>query len=247
MTSPGHPNRREPCDPRVSVIVPALDEAGQIAACIRSAREAGAGELIVVDGGSADGTADEARVAGADAVIAGKPGRAAQMNAGASLAGGDILCFLHADTRIPPGACETILAAMRDESLVGGAFEVRLALSASAGTWIRGLLGVTEKMIGVRSRRFRRFTGDQAIFVRRTFFERMGGYEEIALMEDVRLSAAMRKAGRTVLLAEQAVTSARRWEARGPLRTILLMWFVRAAHASGLSPARCAALYRVKS
>lgn len=229
---------------RVSVIVPALDEAGRIGACVRSAREAGADEVIVVDGGSADSTTAEAREAGADAVIACAPGRAAQMNAGAAAAGGDFLCFLHADTRLPPGACDGIRAAMRDRAVSGGAFGLRLERSGIAGAWTRALLALTEAMAGVRARRFRRYTGDQAIFVRRSFFDGIGGYEPVPLMEDVRLSTAMRKAGPTVLLPARAVTSARRWESGGPLRTILRMWFLRAAHAAGMPPARCAELYR---
>ena len=189
---------------RISVIVPALNEAGRIGDCIRSARISGADEVVVVDGDSADETVAMARKAGADPVIAGPRGRAAQMNAGAASASGEILCFLHADTRMPAGGCEGVRIAMRDGATVGGAFGVTLEHSPAATIWTRALLGLTESMIGVRSRLFRRYTGDQAIFVRRSLFDRVGGYEEVPLMEDVRLSAAMRKAGSTVLLAQRA-------------------------------------------
>jgi rSAM/selenodomain-associated transferase 2 len=228
----------------VSVVVPALDEAGRIGACVRSAREAGASEVIVVDGGSRDGTLAEAASAGADAAFGAPPGRASQMNAGAARASGDIFCFLHADSRLPAGACDAIRAALADPSVAGGAFRIALDLSPGASPLARLLLRLTATMAGVRAAALRSFTGDQAIFVRRTVFERIGGYERIPLMEDVRLSAAMRGAGKTVLLREKVATSARRWETGGPLRTIGLMWFLRAAHALGLSPGRCAALYR---
>jgi rSAM/selenodomain-associated transferase 2 len=226
----------------VSVVIPALDEAGRIGDCIRSAREAGAGEVIVVDGGSADGTPDAAQAA--DRVLSSARGRAAQMNAGAAAATGDFICFLHADTRLPAGGCEAVRAAFRDAGVAGGAFSAALAPSPDAGRWARGVLGLVQAMIGVRARLFRTYTGDQAIFIRRSLFERIGGYERVALMEDVQLSAAMRRAGKTVLLPERATTSARRWESRGPLRTVLLMWFLRAAHAAGMSPETCARLYR---
>ena len=231
---------------RISVVIPALNEAGRIAACIRNARDTGADEVIVVDGGSADDTFAEAEHAGADHLLSSLPGRALQLNAGAAAAGGDLLLFLHADTRLPPGACATLRIAMRDTRMVGGAFHVALEVSGSARTWTRTLLGLTGRMIGVRSKLFRRYTGDQAIFVRRVLFERLGGYEPIPLMEDVRFSTGMRRSGRTALLGERVITSARRWEAHGPLRTILLMWFLRAAHALGMSPERCAAIYRDK-
>jgi rSAM/selenodomain-associated transferase 2 len=228
----------------VSVVVPALDEAAGIAACVRSAREAGALEVIVSDGGSVDGTAEAARAAGADSVLASPRGRALQMNAGAAAASGEILCFLHADTRLPPGGCRAIRLALSDATVVGGAFSLSLEPSDSAGRWTRAVVGLVSRMAGFRSRRFRRFTGDQAIFVRRAWFGRGGGYEPVALMEDVRLSAAMRRAGRTVVLRERAASSARRWESGGAVRTVLLMWGLRAAHALGMSPDRCAGLYR---
>lgn len=229
---------------RVSIVIPALGEAEQVADCIRSARDAGADEVIVVDGGSADGTVAEATRAGVDRLLSSPPGRALQLNAGAAAAGGDFILFLHADTRLPTGACKSVRKAMADGRVVGGAFRLALGASGSAGQWTRMLLRLTGKMIGVRSRLFRAYTGDQGIFVRRNFFERIGGYERVALMEDVRLSAAMRRAGKTVLLGERAVTSARRWEARGPLRTILRMWSLRTAHALGMSAERCAKYYR---
>jgi rSAM/selenodomain-associated transferase 2 len=226
----------------VSVIIPALNEAGTIAATARSAREAGAGEVIVVDGGSGDGTPDAARTA-ADVVIPSPPGRARQMNAGARAASGAILLFLHADTTIPGGAIESVRKAVERDGFLGGAFSVRLAVSPSAPPLRRASLRLTARMIGVRAQLFRAYTGDQAIFLRRDVFEKIGGYPEIPLMEDVELSRRLSRRGRTVLLSLPVTTSARRWETHGTLRTILLMWGLRLAYLLGMPPERCAELY----
>jgi len=223
------------------VVIPALDERELLPGAIASARNAGADEVIVVDGGSRDGTAGAAR-GRADRVLVTSAGRALQMNAGARAASGEILLFLHADSRLPAGAG----AAVRDAVAAGaggGAFAVRLLLSPGASPWARALLAVTAPMIGLRARLFRSYTGDQGIFVTRSLFDEIGGYPAVPLMEDVLLSRAMRRRARTVLLPGPVETSARRWEAAGPLRTILLMWAVRLAHLAGAAPARCAALY----
>jgi rSAM/selenodomain-associated transferase 2 len=226
----------------VSVVVPALDEGAMLPATLRSARSAGADEVIVVDGGSADGTVAAARVL-ADLVIASPPGRARQMNAGASAAKGGILLFLHADTLLPLGGVEGARAAVRDGGAVGGAFPVRLSASPGASAYRKTMLGVTGRMINVRSAVFRSYTGDQGIFVTKEAFEEIGGFEEIPLMEDVRFSRRLVRLGPTRLLGETVVTSGRRWEAGGPLRTILLMWRLRLAHSLGMPPHRCAEIY----
>ena len=235
MTGPGSP-------PSVSVIIPALNEAGTIAATARSAREAGAGEVIVVDGGSGDGTPDAAWAA-ADVVIPSPPGRARQMNAGARAANGTILLFLHADTTIPRGAIASVRDAVERDGFLGGAFRVRLASSPSAPPLRKAALRLTARMIGFRARLFRAYTGDQAIFLRRDIFEKIGGYPEIPLMEDVELSRRLARRGRTVLLSLPVTTSARRWETHGTLRTILLMWRLRISYLLGMPPERCAELY----
>jgi len=235
MTGPGTP-------PSVSVIIPALNEAGTISATARSAKEAGAGEVIVVDGGSGDGTPDAAWPA-ADVVIPSPPGRARQMNAGARAANGTILLFLHADTTIPDRAIASVRKAVERDGFLGGAFRVRLAVSPSAPPLRKAALRLTARMIGVRARIFRAYTGDQAIFLRRDVFEEIGGYPEIPLMEDVELSRRLARRGRTILLSLPVTTSARRWETHGTLRTILLMWRLRLAYLLGMPPERCAELY----
>jgi rSAM/selenodomain-associated transferase 2 len=199
--------------------------------------------VIVVDGGSRDRTVEIAH-ARADAVIIAPRGRAAQMNAGAAVARGEVLLFLHADTFLPGGSVPAVLGALQDPALIGGAFRVRLAASAGAGRYVRAALGVTGRMIGARACVARAFTGDQAIFARAEAFRAVGGYPEIPLMEDVELSRRMRRAGKTVLLPLRVETSGRRWEAWGPLRTVLFMWRLRIGYLLGRTPSRCAEAYR---
>ncbi|WP_304893444.1 TIGR04283 family arsenosugar biosynthesis glycosyltransferase [Candidatus Deferrimicrobium sp.] len=225
------------------MIIPALDEETSIARTIRSCREAGPCEVIVVDGGSRDRTVEIARRR-ADAVIAAPCGRASQMNAGAALARREVLLFLHADTLLPGGAVPAVLGALQDPAVIGGAFRVRLAASAGAGRYVRAALGITGRMIGARAAVSRSYSGDQAIFVRAEAFRVVGGYPEIPLMEDVELSRRMRRAGKTVLLPLRVETSGRRWEAWGPLRAVLFMWRVRIGHLLGRTPSRCAEAYR---
>jgi rSAM/selenodomain-associated transferase 2 len=228
---------------RLSVIIPALDEEASIARAILSCREAGPCEVIVVDGGSRDRTAEIAR-GRADAVIEAKRGRATQMNAGAAVAGGEILLFLHADTLLPRGAVPVVLGALQDPAVIGGAFRVRLAASSGVGRYVRAALGITGRMIGARASVSRSYSGDQAIFVRADAFRAVGGYPEIPLMEDVELSRRMLRSGKTVLLPLRVETSGRRWETWGPLRTVLFMWRLRTGYLLGRTPSRCAEAYR---
>lgn len=230
----------------VSVIIPARNEARTVAATVLSARAAGADEVVVVDGGSADGTPEAARSV-ADSVILSPPGRARQMNAGAEASRGDVLVFLHADTMLPAGAIASIREALDGGDVVGGAFRVRLGISPHAPLRRRAALRLTARMINFRSRIFRAFTGDQAIFLRRDVFRRIGGYPGIPLMEDVELSRSLAGRGATILLPARVTTSARRWETRGTVRTILLMWGIRLAYRFGMSADRCARLYGEKT
>jgi len=227
---------------KVSAIIPALNEEAALPATIRAAREAGADEVIVVDGGSADRTPDAARLL-ADIFLSTAPGRAAQMNAGARASSGEALLFLHADTLLPPESIRAVRAAMRQGDILGGAFSVRLGVSSSASAYRKAILRVTGRMIGVRSRLFRAYTGDQAIFVRKDAHDATGGFPEVPLMEDVEFSRRITRRGKTVLLPERVTTSGRRWEASGPLRTILLMWGLRLGYFLGMSPATCADIY----
>ena len=223
---------------RLSVIIPSLDEAAEIGetlAALQPLRMEGC-EVVVADGGSADATAEIARPL-ADRVIAAERGRARQQNAGAAAATGDVLLFLHADTRLPPKADRLVLDGLEGSGAGWGRFDVRL-------TGRHPLLRVIERMMGLRSRRTGIATGDQAIFVRRDWFAAAGGFPEIPLMEDVALSKALRRLGAPLCLRERVVTSSRRWEERGVLRTMLLMWRLRLEFALGANPARLARRYR---
>jgi rSAM/selenodomain-associated transferase 2 len=218
---------------RLSVVVPALNEA----AGIRSALEALAPlrarghEVIVVDGGSGDGTAQLA--AGlCDQLLNAAPGRAVQMNHGARLARGDALLFLHADTRLPPRADEAILSALKTH--LWGRFDVTIEGR-------HPLLKLVACAMNLRSRLSGIATGDQAIFVRREAF---AGFPEIALMEDIAFCRVMKRRGRPACLHARVLTSARRWESRGVLRTIVLMWRLRLMYFLGARPERLARIYR---
>ena len=223
-------------DSVVSIVIPARNEAKAIAETLGLLREPEVLEVIVVDGESHDGTADRAR-SGADRVLSSPPGRARQMNAGARAARGEILFFLHADTRVPPGFARAIVEACRRPGIVGGRFDVSLD---APGTAFRLL----STMINLRSRLTRIFTGDQGLFVRRAVFERLGGYPDRPILEDLALSIAMKREGMIACLRERLVTSARRWQQCGIVRTVLLMWTIRGLHALGVSAERLARLYR---
>jgi rSAM/selenodomain-associated transferase 2 len=221
----------------LSIVVPALNEAERIGdhlASLQPLRQRGA-ELILADGGSADGTAERA-APWVDAVVTARRGRAQQMNAGAARARGDVLLFLHADTRLPERADALALRVLAAGMPVWGRFDI-----AIAGR--HPLLPVVAWCMNRRSRLTGIATGDQALFVRRDAFERVGGFPDIALMEDVAMSRRLKRAGRPLCLRERVVTSGRRWEARGVLRVVFLMWWLRLAYFLGRDPARLAAAY----
>lgn len=215
---------------RISVIIPALDEEAELAGAIASARTSPeVCEVIVVDGGSVDATRDLA-TAHADRLLLAPRGRAVQMNAGAAAARGDVLLFLHADTRLPRDFAAAIAEAMADPRVVGGRFDVRLVPSSP-------LLALVAALMNTRSRLSRIATGDQAIFVRRAIFAAIGGYAPLPLMEDIAFSRGLKRRGRIACLRTAVETSSRRWRRKGPLRTILLMWWLRLLFFCGVSPA----------
>lgn len=219
--------------PRLSIVIPALDEAASIGGVVAGAR-AQADEVIVVDGGSADGTADRAAAAGAE-VIGAPRGRASQMNAGADRASGDVLLFLHADVRLPPGAGDAVRAAVAAGAR-WGRFDVRLDSPRPA-------LALVGAMMNLRSRLTSIATGDQAIFVDRALWQALDGFAPIPLMEDVEFCTRARRVARCACLRARVTVSARRWERRGVARTVVEMWAWRAAYALGVSPQRLHRLY----
>ena len=222
--------------PELSIIVPVLDEAPQIAERLKrlQALRAQGVELIVVDGGSVDGTAELASAL-ADRVLISARGRATQMNAGAAASQGRVLLFLHADTTLPETALQAVLTAVR-AGATWGRFDVRID-----GRQL--LLRIVERMMNWRSRLTGIATGDQAIFVRREVFERAGAYPDLPLMEDIALASALKRLAPPACLGESVITSGRRWEMHGVARTILLMWWLRAAYFLGADPTRLARRY----
>ncbi|HEV2129722.1 MAG TPA: TIGR04283 family arsenosugar biosynthesis glycosyltransferase [Longimicrobiaceae bacterium] len=224
--------------PQLSVIVPALNEAAGIVSCLQPLQplRACGHEVIVVDGGSEDATMPLAEPL-ADRVLTTGRGRARQMNTGARSARGDVLLFLHADTLLPPEADRRVLEGLARSDRGWGRFDLRL-------TGRHLLLRLTARLINLRSRLTGIATGDQAIFVRRDWFEEAGGFPEIPLMEDLALSRALKRRGRPLCLRERVTTSSRRWEERGILRTILLMWRLRLAYYRGADPHDLARRYR---
>lgn len=221
----------------LSIIIPCLNEADGIARALSALaplRARGA-EVIVVDGGSRDGTVEHAAPL-VDTVIAAARGRGAQMNAGAARARGEILLFLHADTLLPDAADALIIEGLERTRRGWGRFDVTIAGR-------HPLLRVVERLMNLRSRLTGIATGDQAIFVTRSLFTAAGGYPEIALMEDIALSKLLKRFGPPLCLRHRLVTSARRWEENGVLRTIVRMWLLRLAYWFGADPGKLAMRY----
>ena len=221
----------------ISIIIPVLNEAASIAACLDAlapARDRGC-EVIVADGGSSDATRALALLR-CDCVVSAPRGRASQMNAGAAEASGDLLLFLHADTRLPDKALDSLSAAMTGSTALWGRFDIAIAGSSP-------LLPIVAAAMNWRSRSTGIATGDQAIFVRRQTFDRIGGYPDIPLMEDIAISRRLKRETPPLCLRDKAVTSGRRWDSNGVLRTIFKMWRLRAAYYIGADPAELARKY----
>lgn len=228
--------------PQLTIIVPVLNEAAGVVATLQALqmlRSRGV-EIIVVDGGSTDGTLDLARPL-ANQVLVSPRGRARQMNAGAEMAHGRVLLFLHADTRLPEQADLTILEAIGDglEGSHWGRFDVVIE---GRSPWLK----IVARLMNLRSRLTGIATGDQAIFVARSAFRAVGGFPDIPLMEDIALSKALKRVGRLghpVCLATRVSTSGRRWEKHGVWRTISFMWWLRLRYFLGADPVRLALEY----
>ena len=223
--------------PSLSVIIPVLNETANIVAALDALaplRARGA-EVIVVDGGSADGTATLAKPL-ADFVITSARGRAIQMNAGAAIARRDILLFLHADTRLPPDADELILDGLAQSQRAWGRFDVSIDGRHPLLPLVAALMNARSRLTGIA-------TGDQAMFVTRDAFLAAARFPEIVLMEDIELARRLKRISPPFCLHARVTTSGRRWERRGVLRTVFLMWWLRLAYFFGARPEDLAQRY----
>ena len=222
--------------PTLSIIVPAFDEAANIADALQALapfRQRGA-EVIVVDGGSRDRTVALARPH-ADRVLMAARGRGAQMNAGAGIARAEVLLFLHADTKLPPDADRLVVRALAGAN-AWGRFDVRIEGRSPLLALVAALMNWRSRLTGIA-------TGDQAMFASRKIFADAGGFPEIPLMEDIALSQRLKRIARPICLAARVVTSGRRWERHGVVRTMLMMWRLRLAFFLGADPAALAKRY----
>jgi rSAM/selenodomain-associated transferase 2 len=217
----------------VSVIIPTLNEAACLPDTLRTLRAQHPQEIIVVDGGSTDATC--ALAAGADRLLHGPRGRAAQMNLGAAHAAGDVLLFLHADCTLAPGAIAAAERVVRRPGVAAGCFAMHVA-----GGWTYRALGPAAT---ARVRLTGLVYGDQGLFLRRDVFERVGGFPPLKLMEDVFISRSLRRLGRVVVLPQRIEVSPRRWQRVGLVRQTLRNWALTALAAAGVPPDRLAAYY----
>lgn len=226
--------------PRISVVVPAWNEALRLPPLLNALDlcDPAPHEVIVVDGGSVDGTPDVA--AGRARVIAAPRGRASQQNAGARRASGDVLWFVHADCLPRPSALAEIARALGSDA-PGGCFRIAFPPEERAR---HPLVPWIERGINLRTRATRSGTGDQGIFARAEVFDAAGGFPEWPLFEDVALAAALRRAGRPAVCRGPLLTSARRWLAHGVARTMAHMWALRLAYLAGASPETLARHWR---
>lgn len=223
--------------PKLSIIIPVLDEAALLPATLgklQALRQRGH-EVLVVDGGSRDGSVTIARRL-ADRVLLSGPGRAQQMNAGAESASHELLLFLHADTTLPADADHLIGVALGAPGQVWGCFDLRLSGANPVFRLLEILVNWRTAVTGMAS-------GTQAICVARTYFERVGSYDRVPLLEDARLSRKLLRHARPQRIPARVLSSSRRWEREGVLRTLLLKGRLRAASLLGVSPERLAGLY----
>ena len=221
----------------ISVIIPSLDEEITIGQCIESARrEPGYIEVIVADGGSVDGTLEIIGKLNHVVLVESPKGRGLQMNRGAGAATGDIYVFLHADTILDRGWSNEIMTTLGNDEVVGGAF----TLAIDSPEWQYRLI---ERMVRIRCALWKLPYGDQGIFVRRSVFEKIGGYKNIPLMEDVDFIERTKRSGRISILPKKALTSHRRWEKEGWVQTTLLNQLIMIMYRLGVDPHRLAGLY----
>lgn len=232
--------------PKISIIIPVLNEAATIQETLTRFENASEVEVIVVDGGSRDDTVAIAMHVGKAIakslrieVISAAAGRASQMNAGAAVATGDILLFLHADTHLPTSFDTLVRQALQNAGTVAGAFELRIDAQ------LRGLR-LVEKMVNMRSHFLSMPYGDQAIFLKAATFHDLGGFPDLPIMEDFELMLGLRRQGRITIVPAPVVTSGRRWQKLGVVKTTLINQLIIAGYFLGVPPAQLVRWYRRK-
>ena len=218
---------------RISVIIPVLNEAENIAATIASTKNV---EVIVVDGGSQDSTVQIAKELGVKVVLFNTANRAQQMNAGAQTATGEILLFLHADTRLPI-QFDTMVYQAITSNVAAGAFALRI----DSALW---RLRLVEMSVNMRSRIFALPYGDQAIFLKAQLFHELDGFADLPIMEDFELICRLRRRGRIAIISTPVITSKRRWQKLGIMQTIFINQVAIIAYLLRISPQKIAAWYR---
>ncbi|MGB0564044.1 MAG: TIGR04283 family arsenosugar biosynthesis glycosyltransferase [Spirulinaceae cyanobacterium] len=223
--------------PRISIILPVYNEAATLPQTLPSLCHNPTLEVIVVDGGSTDDSVAIARAHGAKAFVSPEPGRAHQMNAGAAIATGEILLFLHADTQLPAGFEAGVMAALADDHVMAGAFDLAIAGPEPGLRWI-------ERGVRWRSRYFGLPYGDQALFLRSATFMRIGGFPTLPIMEDFVLVQQLQRRGKIAILPQPVLTSARRWQRLGLVKTTLLNQVMIIGYFAGVAPHRLARWYR---
>jgi rSAM/selenodomain-associated transferase 2 len=220
----------------LSVVIPTLNEAASLPATLRSLRLENPDEIIVVDGGSTDGTWDAAKQA--ERIIQGPRGRAAQMNLGAAHATGDVLLFLHADCVLEAGALRAAEKCLERRGVAAGCYRMTATAGGSVYRLIDACATARVRLTGL-------VYGDQGLFLERRRFEKIGGFPPLRFMEDVFISRTLRREGRVIVAPKRIFVSARRWRRQGVLRQTLRNWTLTALAVGGVHPDRLAAFYPV--
>jgi rSAM/selenodomain-associated transferase 2 len=221
---------------KISIIIPVLNEANTMSAVLARLLDARSVEVIVVDGGSRDETVAIAQSLGVK-VITAVAGRASQMNAGAAVATGEILLFLHADTHLPTGFETLVRQALQNARTVAGAFELRIDAQ------LRGLR-LVERMVNMRSRFLSMPYGDQAIFLKAAVFHEIGGFPDLPIMEDFELMRRLKRLGGIMIVPAPVLTSGRRWQKLGVVKTTLINQLIIAGYFLRVPPAQLVRWYR---
>lgn len=223
----------------ISIIIPVLNEAQIIQSTLQRLKGNPQVEIIVVDGGSQDDTVNLARQLGIKVIVLSGQGRGMQMNAGAAIAQGEILLFLHSDTQLPPNFVELTLETLKIPRVIAGAFELKIDGQDPSLRWI-------ERLVKLRSRLLSLPYGDQAIFLTKQVFEEVGGFSNLPIMEDFELVQCLKRRGKIGIATAAVVTSPRRWQKLGVWQTTLINQLIILGYYLGISPTKLSNFYRQK-